>query len=34
MLWMGIWIHHHAITNMLVNPDLGRMVKSLVTAWR
>jgi hypothetical protein len=35
MLWMGIWIHHHAITNTLVNPDLGRSLKSfLVTAWR
>ena len=34
MLWMGIWIHHHAVTYMLVNPDLGSQLKSLVTAWR
>ena len=24
MLWMGIWIHHHAITSTPVNWDLGR----------
>ncbi len=23
LLWMGIWIHHHAITIALVGPDLG-----------
>ncbi len=23
LLWIGIWIHHHAITTALVGPDLG-----------
>jgi uncharacterized protein YfaT (DUF1175 family) len=23
MLWMGIWIHHHAVTATLVSPDFG-----------
>jgi hypothetical protein len=32
MLWMGIWIHHHAITTAVVGPDLGRRLKSDVTA--
>jgi len=26
MLWMGIWVHHHAATATLTNgPDLGRV---------
>ncbi len=32
MLWMGIWIHHHAVTTTLVGPDLGNWPKSWVTA--
>ena len=23
MLWMGVWIRHHAVTTKLVGPDLG-----------
>ena len=32
MLWMGIWIHHHAIaiTTTLVGPDLENRMKTLV----
>ena len=30
MLWMGIWIHHHAITTTVVGPDFGSIVKSKV----
>jgi hypothetical protein len=34
MLWMGIWIHHHAITAGLVNQNLGSQLKSRrVTPW-
>ncbi len=32
MLWMGMWIHHHAITTTIVCPDLGNWPKSWVTA--
>ncbi len=32
MLWMGIWIHHHAITTAVVGPDMGGRLKSNVTA--
>jgi hypothetical protein len=32
MLWMGIWIHHHAITTAVVGSDLGGRLKSDVTA--
>jgi hypothetical protein len=27
MLWMGIWVHHHAITTTLVDPDLENRMK-------
>ena len=33
MLWMGIWIHHHAVTTTLVGPDSKSQLKSWVTAW-
>jgi ABC-type lipopolysaccharide export system ATPase subunit len=33
MLWMGIWIHHHAITTTLAGPDLGSRLKTQVIAW-
>ncbi len=32
MLWMGIWIHHHAVTTAVVSQDLGGRLKSDVTA--
>ena len=32
MLWMGIWIHHHAVTNTFVGPDLVSRHNALVTA--
>ncbi len=32
MLWMGIWIYHHAITTAVVGQDLGGRLKSYVTA--
>ncbi len=32
MLWMGIWIHHHAITTAVVGPDLGGRLKTEVHA--
>jgi hypothetical protein len=28
MLWMGIWIHHHAVTTALVGIDLEIRQKS------
>jgi hypothetical protein len=34
MLWMGIWINHHAITTALVDPDLGIQPLSWVTGGR
>jgi len=33
MQWMGIWIHHQAITTARVGPDFGIQPKSWVTAW-
>jgi hypothetical protein len=33
LLWMGIWIHHHAIMTTLVGPDFGSQLKSLVAPW-
>ena len=33
MLWMGIWIHHHAIAITFVGQDLGNRLKSCVTDW-
>ena len=33
MLWLGIWIRHHAITITLVGQDLGSQLKAGVTAW-
>jgi hypothetical protein len=31
MLWMGIWTHHHAVTNTFVGPDLTKRQKAWVT---
>jgi hypothetical protein len=33
MLWMGIWIHHHAVTAALASQNLGSQLKSRVTPW-
>ena len=33
MQWMGIWIHHQAITTARVGPDFGIPPKSWVSAW-
>jgi hypothetical protein len=33
ILWMGIWIHHHAITTTVVGPDLGIQVIILDGWW-
>ena len=34
MLWMGIWIHHHAIATTLAGPDLESWLKTQVIALR
>jgi len=31
ILWMGIWIHHHAVTTTFVYQDAGSQLKSSVT---
>ncbi len=33
MLWMGIWIQHHAVTTAVIGPNLVGWLKSEVTAW-
>ncbi len=32
VLWMDMWIHHHAVISKVVGPDFGSRLKSEVIA--
>jgi hypothetical protein len=34
MLWMGIWIHHHAVTTALVDPEPELGIQAIILGHR